>query len=141
MRDKDAHLMMEGLYKEQDPATAARAMGGQPQPQAQPQAQDQSQEQDPAQAQAQDPAQPAAAGDMIPYSILVRLSQDLEHMFTSGVGKIGPSGYFEYEAGAVKSTVMDFVRMAFNNARWYEKNHPKGDKKTDWRSWGPPIWY
>ena len=68
---------------------------------------------------------------MIPYSILVRLWQDLDHLWKSGVGKTvtvpasdtkAEHEVFEYMPSHVKGTVMDFVQAALNRAQQAKDN-------------------
>ena len=111
MRDKDAHLMMEGMYKGQDPATAAQAMGGQPQPQA------------PAPA-AEPVLGPAARGqaNLIPYSILGQLQQELEDMWSLG-GKDAAQATTQ-SGQSIQQVVGDIVNMAVSRSGAYVAKNP-----------------
>ena len=105
MKDKDAELMMEGMYQEQDPAAAAMGGGGQP--------------------QAPAPAPPAPAqGDgggenMIPYSILGQLIQELENFWALG-GKDAAQATTQ-SGQSVKNVIGDIVNMATVRAQNYSR--------------------
>ena len=110
MRDKDAHLMMEGLYKEAgetgpppgfDPIAAYKAGHAAP---------------------VNWYGQTEHPTNLIPYNILGQLQQDLEEMWTTG-GKDAARATTQ-SGQSIQQVVSDMVSMAVTQAGTYVAKNP-----------------